>query len=225
MFVKICGITTPEDAAQVCAAGADAVGLVFAPSPRRVDVESARRIVGAVTGSVRVIGVFRDAPVTTVIDTVESVGLTGVQLHGNESPADMAAVRGVVPFLIRAIPIDALLGDGDGDSDGDRGGDGAASASSWEVDVILVDSPQPGSGRAFDWETLDPLGVPRPLMLAGGLTPENVGDAVRRVRPWGVDVSSGVESSPGRKDGEAIRRFVIGARDAFSEFSPDGRPA
>jgi phosphoribosylanthranilate isomerase len=144
-----------------------------------------------------------------VVEIVHSVGLTGAQLHGREPAAEVQWVRERVPLVIQAF----------------SAGDGAiATATEGGADIVMLDAAEPGSGRVFDWALAE--GVPRGarLMLAGGLTPENVGDAVMRVRPWGVDVSTGVETSPGsgRKDAPKVRRFVERAREAFDQLVTDG---
>jgi phosphoribosylanthranilate isomerase len=203
IFVKICGVTNEDDALLAVAMGADAIGFVFAPSPRQVHPETVRDIVKRLPHEVLTIGVFRNERPERVIEIVNKCGLGGAQLHGGETPDDVASVRRRVPFVIRALPAgDKRLTE-----------EGAAGA-----DAVLVDSPQPGSGTVFDWSLAEgaPDGVR--LMLAGGLNPENIGDAIRKVRPWGVDTSSGVEASPGKKDATLVRRFVAEARRAAKEL-------
>jgi len=203
VFVKICGVTNEDDALLAVAMGADAIGFVFAPSPRQVHPETVRDIVKRLPHEVLTIGVFRNERPERVIEVVNKCGLGGAQLHGGETPDDVASVRRRVPFVIRALPA------------GDKRltQEGAAGA-----DAVLVDSPQPGSGTVFDWSLAEgaPDGVR--LILAGGLNPENIGEAIRKVRPWGVDTSSGVEASPGKKDATLVRRFVAEARRAAKEL-------
>ena len=203
VFVKICGVTNEDDALLAVAMGADAIGFVFAPSPRQVHPETVRDIVKRLPHEVLTIGVFRNERPERVIEVVNRCGLGGAQLHGGETPDEVASVRRRVPFVIRALPAgDKRLTE-----------EGAAGA-----DAVLVDSPQPGSGTVFDWSLAEgaPDGVR--LILAGGLNPDNIGDAIRKVRPWGVDTSSGVEASPGKKDATLVRRFVAEARRAAKEL-------
>ncbi len=199
MFVKICGITCEEDALLAVAMGADAVGFVFAPSPRQVAVGRAADIVKRLPPDVLTVGVFRDEAPERVVELVGSAGLGAAQLHGHENEETTRWVRERVSVVIKAFP----------------GGDPLLErAASFGADIVLVDSASPGSGRVFDWSLAE--GAPSGLrvLLAGGLTPDNVGDAVRRVRPWGVDVATGVEVAPGRKDASKVRSFVNAARAA-----------
>jgi phosphoribosylanthranilate isomerase len=155
------------------------------------------------------VGVFRDERPERVVEIVHQAGLTGAQLHGREPVSEVRWVRSRVKFVIQAFAAgDPALG----------------SAANGPADVVLIDSPDPGSGRLFDWKLAEgaPGGVR--LMLAGGLTPDNVAEAIQRVRPWGVDVSSGVESSPGRKDARKLRRFVQLAHEAGDALAEDERP-
>jgi phosphoribosylanthranilate isomerase len=199
MFVKICGITNEDDALLATALDADAIGFVFAPSPRQVAPETVRDIVKRLPREIHTVGVFRDEQPKRVVEITHRCGLAGAQLHGRESADDLAWVRERVQFVIQAFAAaDPAL------RDAPRGA----------ADIVLVDSPHPGSGKVFDWRLAEgaPSGIR--LMLAGGLTPENVGEAIRLVRPWGVDVSSGVEEKPGRKDARKLREFVVAARRA-----------
>jgi phosphoribosylanthranilate isomerase len=195
VFVKICGITNEDDALLAVAMGADAVGFVFAPSPRQVHPETVRDIVRRLPYDVLTVGVFRNERPERVVEVVNRTGLRGAQLHGGELPAEVRAVRERLPFVIQALPAgDARLA--------------SAGAGPGAADVVLIDSPEPGSGTVFDWSQAEgaPDGVR--LLLAGGLTPGNVEQAIRQVRPWGVDVNSGVEAQPGRKDATKVRLFV-----------------
>ena len=203
MFVKVCGITTPEDALFAVAMGADAVGLILAPSPRQVTPDIARDIVRELPQGTLAIGVFRDERPERILEVVEHARLGGVQLHGHETPAEAAAMHRRVPFLVQAF--------GAGDPRLDRIDD-------YDVDAVLLDSSTPGSGVAFDWKLAERFVPGRRVILAGGLTPDNVAEAVAQVRPWGVDVASGVEASPGRKDPVKVRHFVANAAEALSEF-------
>jgi phosphoribosylanthranilate isomerase len=202
MFVKICGITNEDDALLATALDADALGFVFAPSTRRVDAETVRDIVRRLPREMHTIGVFRDERPERIVEIVGRAGLHGVQLHGEEPASEVKWIRERVQFVIQAF----------------AAGDPALTAARRSAaDIILVDSPDPGSGKVFDWRLAE--GAPRgkKILLAGGLTPENVGEAIRLVRPWGVDVSSGVEQAPGRKDPGLLRRFVVAAREAAAE--------
>jgi phosphoribosylanthranilate isomerase len=144
-----------------------------------------------------------------VVEIVNSVGLSGAQLHGREPSSEVRYVRARIPFVIQAF----------------RAGDPAvASAGDGKADIVLVDAAQPGSGRVFDWSLAEGVPAGMRMLLAGGLTPENVAEAIRRVRPWGVDVSSGVETEPGsgRKDARRLTRFIEEARRAGAEVETDG---
>lgn len=196
--VKICGITSVADAVLVAEAGADAIGLIFWPSSKRhVDVARAQEIARAVPPFVSLVGVFVDETPDAVRTIADAVGLSAVQLHGSERAADWA--RFPRPVL-KAMPVEAYAD------------------SEWKVAraAILVDAHDPvtigGTGRTVDWDEAKAIAAARPLVLAGGLTPENVAQAVAHVRPWGVDVASGVERSPGVKDPDKVRAFVAAAR-------------
>jgi phosphoribosylanthranilate isomerase len=199
VFVKICGITSEEDALLAVAMGADAVGFVFAPSSRQVAAGLVRDIVRRLPPEVLTVGVFRDESAQRVVDIVNGTGLRAAQLHGLETADQTAWVRKRVPFVIKAFVA--------GDPALDRADDFGA-------DAILVDSHAPGSGEVFDWSLAEGAPINRRVILAGGLTPENVAEAIEAVRPWGVDVATGVEDSPGHKDARKVREFVINARRA-----------
>ena len=198
MFVKICGVTTEEDALLAVAMGADAVGFNFVPSsPRFLAVGRAADIVKRLPPEVLTVGVFRDEAAGRVVELVNQSGVRAAQLHGHESAAETRWVRQRVPVVIKVFP----------------GGDPLlAKASDFGADVVMLDSASPGSGEVFDWSLAEgaPSGVR--LVLAGGLSPGNVAEAIERVRPWGVDVASGVESAPGIKDARKVRRFISAAK-------------
>ncbi|HZP31424.1 MAG TPA: phosphoribosylanthranilate isomerase [Acidimicrobiia bacterium] len=209
MFVKICGVTNEEDALLAVALGADALGFMFVSgSPRQVGPTEVRDIVRRLPPGTLTIGVFRDERPERVIEVVNTVGLRGAQLHGREPLSEVRAVRRHVPFVIQAF----VAGD-----------EAVASVANGPADAVLLDSPAPGSGRVFDWSLAE--GVPGGirLLLAGGLDHHNVGNAIRRVRPWGVDVSSGVETfaGSGRKDPRKLRRFIEAAREAAAELESE----
>lgn len=197
MFVKVCGITSEEDALLAVAMGADAVGFIFAPSPRQIAPQKAAEIVRRLPAEIVTVGVFRDETRQRVVDTVHKAGLRAAQLHGRETAEVSRWVRARLPLVIKAFPA--------GDPQLERADD-------FNADAILVDSHTPGSGDVFDWSLAEGAPTHRRVILAGGLTPDNVGDAIRQVRPWGVDVATGVESSPGRKDARKLRAFVQAAR-------------
>ena len=197
MFVKICGITSEEDALLAVAMGADAVGFVFAPSSRQIAPQKAADIVKRRPTEIVTVGVFRHETRQRIVDIVHQAGLRAAQLHGHETATDSRWVRARVPLVIKAF------------ASGDPGLD---DADDYGADAILIDSAVPGSGEVFDWSLAEGAPSNRKVILAGGLTADNVADAVRRVRPWGVDVSTGVESSPGRKDARKLRAFIQTAR-------------
>lgn len=207
MLVKICGVTTVEDALFAVAMGADAVGMVLAPSARRVDADGARRIVQELPPGALAVGVVQDERPDVLRELLAHTGLSGLQLHGHETHAEAAALRRHVGFLTAAFSLD--------DPRLERIAD-------YPVDAALIDAKVPGSGTTVDWARAARLELPVPMILAGGLTPDNVAVAVEQVRPWGVDVASGVEAAPGRKDPALVRHFVSRAATALSEFPPAG---
>ncbi len=200
MFVKICGITSEDDALLAVAMGADAVGFVFAPSPRQMQPDRAREIANRLPREVLSVGVFRNELPERVVEITSRARLGAAQLHGHEKSEDTAWVAARIPVTIKAFP---------------PGHNGLGNLDAYGVDIILLDSEQPGSGEVFDWSLAEgaPLGGRR-LLLAGGLNSENVAEAIRRVRPWGVDVASGVESSPGIKDPALLHAFLKAAKSA-----------
>lgn len=199
MFVKICGITSEEDALLSVALGADAVGFIFAPSPRQMTPVMTGDIARRLPPEVVTVGVFRNEAKERVVDIVNSVGLKAAQLHGKESVADARWIRERVPSTIMAFMA------------GDRA---IAKASDYGADVVLLDAPSPGSGEVFDWRLAEGVADGTRLLLAGGLDPDNVARAIALVHPWGVDVASGVESSPGVKDPAKLRTFIATAKAA-----------
>jgi phosphoribosylanthranilate isomerase len=204
--VKICGITRAGDAASAVSAGVDAIGLVFYPqSPRYVAAHEAARVVSGIGPFVTVTGLFVDADPVEISAVLSQVPLALLQFHGSERNAD--CVRFGLPF-IKSIAMRP-------DTDCLRLMDEYPDASGFLLDTWQPDL-RGGSGRAFDWE-LVPKGLDRPVILAGGLAPENVAEAIRRVRPYAVDVSSGVESAPGIKSAERIRAFLTGVQVCESD--------
>lgn len=200
MWVKICGITNEEDALMAAALGADALGFNFVPTSRRnITPSAARDIVRRLPREVLTFGVFRDQAPHFVIDTVLSVGLRGAQLHGHETPAMAAEIRPKVQSLIVALSA--------GDPMVER-------FDEYGADALMLDGVNPGSGNVFDWELVDKIPRGHRLILAGGLTPDNVAAGIERVRPWGVDVATGVESLAGMKDPRLVQKFIHAARSA-----------
>jgi len=213
LWIKICGNTTFEDAQLAAEAGADAVGFVFAPSPRRVTVEQAAGIVPQLPATTEKIGVFVDADLDEIALTVERCGLTGVQLHFDAPPVLAAQLRenfGAKLRILRVVHFDPVVAGG------------MALNFDPDTDAILIDSRTPravgGTGQAYDWSIARTLfqekEAQKRLIAAGGLTPENVAEAICTLRPWGVDVASGVEAAPGRKDPARVAAFVANARSA-----------
>jgi phosphoribosylanthranilate isomerase len=187
--VKICGITRAEDAARAISLGAEAIGFVLWPaSPRAIAVDRARVIARALPPLVVRVGVFVNAPPDEIAAIVRDVGLDAVQLHGDE---DAARYADVPARLIKAVPVDEA-------GDVDR----ARALPDFVTPLVDVRDPvrRGGTGRTADWSAAADLARSRPIILAGGLTAENVADAVRRVAPWAIDVSSGVEQAPGIKN-------------------------
>lgn len=195
--VKICGLTSLEDATMAVALGADALGFVFAESPRRVSPELVRRIVRALPPLALTVGVFVDESVKEVQRVREFCGLDYVQLHGRESQS--AALR-LGRRVIKALVID----------------DAPPPAEAYPKATLLLDAPKgrprPARGPGFDWSLALEAARRRPVILAGGLNPDNVRLAVQTVRPFAVDVSSGVEKEPGRKDHARVAAFIARAK-------------
>jgi phosphoribosylanthranilate isomerase len=213
-WIKICANTSFEDAMIAAEAGADAVGFVFAPSPRRVTAEQVAAIVPRLPTEIEKIGVFVDATVEEVAATVEAAGLTGVQLHWNASSDLTAALRarfGTRLKILGVVHFDVATAESR-----------AALAFDSNVDAILVDSwttsAVGGTGKTYDWvearRSLFSNAEKMKLVAAGGLTPDNVAEAIVTLRPWGVDVVSGVEAGPGQKDAARVRAFIESARAA-----------
>lgn len=198
--VKICGITSVADAEMAVAAGADALGLVFyGPSPRCVSPATAVRIAGAVAPFTTLTGLFVNADEADIAQVLAAVPLNLLQFHGDEDAAFCDRIGRPYIKAIRMKP----------------GVDAAAQAAGFpRARGILLDAWSPGkyggTGTVFDW-SLAP-GLERPVILAGGLNPDNVGDAVRAVSPYAVDVSGGVEQAPGVKSADAVRQFVANAK-------------
>lgn len=200
MLIKICGTTSEEDALLAIAMGANAIGFIFAPSPRQVTPQRVADIVKRLPREdVLTVGVFRDHAPSRVVETLYAAGLHAAQLHGRETAEETKWVRQRVPMVIKAFP---------------AGGPRVADAEEYGADAILLDAAKPGSGNLFDWALTGDLPQGQRLIVAGGLTADNVGAAITQVSPWGVDVASGVEESPGRKDPMKLKAFVEAAKKA-----------
>lgn len=199
---KICGITNLEDALLAVDAGADALGFVFfKESPRHIFPEQAAAIIRHLPPLVQIVGLFVNETLDTVNETADLCGLDIVQLHGDESPEFCTAVRRRVIKALRVKDITCL-----------------DSINDYRVAAILLDAWSPtahgGTGLTFNWEVAASVAQTGCIILAGGLTPDNVADAVRQVRPYAVDVSSGVESSPGKKDPQLVQTFIRLAKNS-----------
>ncbi len=204
LLIKICGITNEPDALLAVGLGADALGFILAPSPRQVAPSAASDIVKRLPHDVLTVGVFRDEAPSRVVEIANTVGFGAVQLHGHESAEQCRWIRERVSCTIRAF----------------RAGDRAiARFAEFGADYLLVDGQSPGSGQVFDWRLAEGVVDPGRMFVSGGLTPENVGDAIAALRPRGVDVASGVEGAPGAKDPQRLRAFVRNARAAAAAFS------
>ena len=203
MFIKICGITNEQDALLAVALGADALGFVFAPSPRQVAPSKVREIVRRLPAEIVTVGVFRDELPKRINDIMQEAHLQGAQLHGHESLLVTSEVSESVRFSIKAVV---------------AGSPDAARADEFVCDAILVDGLSPGSGEVFDWALMNEIPLGLRVILSGGLHPQNVKEGIDRMRPWGVDVSSGVEKSHGLKDPVKMRQFIANARAAAREI-------
>ena len=202
MFLKICGITRLTDALHAVDHGATALGFVFWPrSPRFVTPETAAGIVAELPSTVLAVGVFVNEPIDGIRNVAAQVRLSAVQLHGDEPPAYADALAWPI---LRSVTLASAY----------------QACAAWAPDTtLLVDAADPerrgGTGVTVDWLAAAELARRRQIVLAGGLTPANVGEAIQYVQPYGVDVSSGVEEAPGVKDFAKVARFLESAREAF----------
>jgi len=224
LWIKICGMTSAEDAIAAAEVGADAIGIIFAPSKRRVDATAAKEITQKLPKTIDKVGVFANESAELIEEISAEVGLTAVQLHGDESPefartlfrhggrrtrAQMRVfktlhvtngIEGIAREFLMSRCVDGFLLD------------------SVVHNATTGETERGGTGQTFDWYRANEFlpGVQREtrVIVAGGLSPANVGDAVRTLQPWGVDVCSGVELEQGKKDWEKLRAFVAAARDA-----------
>jgi phosphoribosylanthranilate isomerase len=198
--IKICGVRTPGDARACVDAGVDAIGVNFVPSsPRCVDAEAARAIVREVGGGALVVGLVAGMPLDAILALRDATGVGCLQVHGDDGAAVVGAL---LPHAYASVPVATA--------------EDAARAAAMPGDYVMVDSKVAGAlggtGHAFDWSLVVELAKKRRVVLAGGLTPANVGRAIAQVHPWCVDVASGVESAPGVKDAEKVKAFVAAAR-------------
>ena len=200
--MKVCGITNVADARMAAEAGADAVGFIFAESPRRVDAEAVRRIAIALPEDVLKVGVFVNASSEEVLRVAGEAGLDLAQLHGDEGPEEVAAVRrGGVPVM-KALRV--------------RNAGELRDVERFGADLILLDAysekRRGGTGETFDWRVAKSLKARDNIVVSGGLGPENVCEAIGFFEPYGVDASSSLEVAPGKKNEESVRRFVFAAK-------------
>ena len=205
--VKICGITNVDDAKAAADAGADALGFMFfPPSPRNLTINMAAKIAGHVSPFVLRVGVFVDPEPDFVFAAMSACGLNLLQFHGNESP-EFCAQFGVMSMKAFRV----------------RDAESLVCLPQYRTDAYLLDSyvagRQGGTGEKFNWDlAIEAKKHKKPIFLAGGLTPNNVAYAVTTVQPYGLDVSSGVESSPGRKDHQKIQAFISAAKNAAAQL-------
>jgi len=197
MFVKVCGLSTPESVREAASAGADAVGFVLTKSPREVTPARARELLAHVPAGTPAVGVFRHEPAAAAVAVAREAGLEWIQLHGERTPEDVQTAHDAGMKVIRAVTMGAA----------------PEAFESWGEELLLIDAAVPGSGEAWDYGSVRAKGLgERNWLLAGGLDPANVARAAREAGAWGVDVSSGVESSRGVKDLAKIRAFVLAAK-------------
>lgn len=197
MFVKVCGLSTPESVRTAADAGADAVGFVLTRSPREVTPDQVRDLLSHVPPGLPAVGVFRHEPAAEAVAVAREAGLAWVQLHGDRSPADVRTVHDAGMKLVRAVTMAAA----------------PEAFDNWGEELLLIDAAVPGSGEAWDYGSVRAKGLDgRQWLLAGGLDPANVARAAAEAGAWGVDVSSGVESARGIKDLAKIMDFVRSAK-------------
>ncbi len=218
-WIKFCGNTSLQDAQFAVAAGADALGFIFTPSARRVELADAAAIVAALPSKVEKIGIVVNETPARAAEIADQVGLTGIQLQGDEPAERLPEFRRALGRrkIVKTLQARELL----------ASGYGAALLEEYlqqveSLDAVLLDSGSPGerggTGKTFNWETAAPM-VARikaelPVIIAGGLNPGNVAEAIRWFEPWGVDVASGVETAPGKKDRAKLKAFAAEVRAA-----------
>jgi len=235
-WIKICGTTSLDDARLAVYAGADALGFIFAPSPRRVEPQRAREIIAELPPEIEKVGVFVNESVDRIGEIVKTAGLTAVQLHGDEDAKFARRIRNRLASrplrVIRAVPAADLLQKAQGDEAVwapllmgavDR----SMTPGSGSIHAILLDSgsvkQRGGTGKTLPWDRVSLwIGMMRSftrVILAGGLNPDNIAEALQWSRPWGVDVVSGVERKPGKKDPARVRAFVQAVRLIDRDYS------
>ena len=203
MFVKVCGLSTPDSVRAAAEAGADALGFVLTRSPREVSPVRARELLAHVPDGLPAVGVFRHEAAAVSVALTREAGLDWVQLHGDRTPEDVRTVHDAGLKLIRAVTMSAA----------------PDAFADWGEDLLLIDAAVPGSGEAWDYASVRAKELAgRNWLLAGGLGPANVARAASQAGAWGVDVSSGVESSRGVKDLAKIRDFVAAAKSPAPKF-------
>jgi len=210
LLVKICGITSEQDALLAVGLGADAIGFILSPSPRQVSTALVTDIVKRLPHGVLTVGVFRDEAPARVVEIANRAGLGAVQLHGHETAEECRWVRARTSCTIKAFTA------------GDRT---ILRFADFGADYLLIDGPSPGAGAVFDWRLGEGVADPGHLIVSGGLHAGNVAQAIAHLHPFGVDVASGVESSPGRKDPHRLRDFITNARRAGLELEQAGEHA
>ena len=202
VLVKVCGITNTQDALAAAEAGADAVGFIFVASPRRIGANEAREISSALPEDVLKVGVFVNAAPEEVLEIVREVGLDYAQLHGDEGPEVVAAVRDGGVRVIKALRV--------------RDASSLEDLTRYGADLYLLDAysekARGGTGERFDWNLAKTLIGRDNIVVSGGLNPDNVAEAIRAFEPFGVDASSSLEDSPGEKNDERVRRYVSAAK-------------
>ncbi len=199
--VKICGITTVEDAKAAVDLGADAIGLIFARSPRQVSIRQAVRISKAVAPWTVLVGVFVNEAPERVRAVASECGLSVIQLHGLEAPGDVALIKPLK--VVKTFHVDKKF-------------ENSQISRYRSADAFLVDTQVAGrlggTGKVFDWKALKKIDFSKPLIVSGGLNPQNVGAAIRFFKPYGVDVSSGVEKAPGKKNLKKVKQFILNVK-------------
>ena len=202
VFTKVCGITNPGDARVAADAGADAIGLIFAESPRNVNVEEARAASIALPEDVLKVGVFVDAGPEEVLKIAREVGLDLAQLHGDETPETVATIRDAGLPVMKAVRV--------------RNAEALGALEKHEADLLLLDAwsarARGGTGETFDWALAKSVKGRDNIVVSGGLAPDNVREAIEFFEPYGVGASSSLEERPGKKSGELVRRFVRAAK-------------
>jgi len=201
-FIKICGVTNALDAQEVIKSGADALGMIFADSPRAISTSRATQVSEVTKGHLTRVAVFRDRDDAEILAILEQVGVDAVQLHDAMSAELEKQLRARRLGIIKALAIT---------------GEEFAHFDERRVDLVLIDGERAGSGEAHSWARLEERSFRVPFVAAGGLTPENVANVINALHPWGVDCATGVETRPGEKDATRVSIFVANARRAFDE--------